>query len=375
MNAPANDKNRLGFLDCIRGVAAFAVLIEHAGERMSVHLHDFTHTWFSFGKFGVTAFFLTSGFVIPFTLERGNSLKRFWISRFFRLYPLYWLSLALVLGSYLFGITNAVTPGFPAHFLRNAVVNVTMLQQFVGVPNAEGLYYTLGMEMAFYIFASVLFLWKMNQKSFQIAALAAVVLATSGTLVPILLHRRLPMAGLFYFLCLLIGTAIYRNFTGEVSTKSLATLLGFVWLSTVAEIFCNYVLIKKDDINEHYTLAAVLLPWSCAYAFFLLSFLLRSREFPRVFVWLGMISYSVYLLHPNVARLTPSLSSGVLSFLTVVCITLLVSTLTYRFVEQPFIQIGRELQSRLGSARPFVALTPFAPQSQGSAQRPANVQQ
>src|SRR5579863_7940965 len=86
------EKNgRLTFLDSVRGLAALAVLLEHVGDRLHPAFRVFTHDWFSFGKLGVTAFFLTSGFVIPLSLERGRSLKRFWISRVFRLYPIYWL--------------------------------------------------------------------------------------------------------------------------------------------------------------------------------------------------------------------------------------------------------------------------------------------
>lgn len=346
MTAPAIPKDRLSFLDSIRGIAALAVLLEHAGERISPHARDISHHFFSFGKFGVTAFFLTSGFVIPFTLERGDSLRRFWISRFFRLYPLYWLSLCLVLGSYLLGITSAVTPGFPAHFLRNSLINVTMFQQFLGIPNAEGLYYTLGMEMAFYIFVSVLFVRRFHHRSLQIAWTAAISLALLGTLVPLFLRRRIPMAGLFYFLCLLVGTAIYRNFANEVTARKLCALLAFVSLATIVEIYCNYVLIKKSDATERFTLWAVLLPWLTAYAVFLLAYLFRAKEFPRFFVWLGTISYSVYLLHPNVARIIPGSTHGTLSFFCVLAATLLLSTLTYRYIEQPFITLGRNFQRR-----------------------------
>jgi peptidoglycan/LPS O-acetylase OafA/YrhL len=335
---------RLTFLDCIRGIAALAVLFEHAGDRISPHLRDVSHAWFSFGKFGVTAFFLTSGFVIPFTLERGNSLKRFWISRFFRLYPLYWLSLCIVLASYACGISNAVTPDFCAHFLRNALANGTMLQQFLGIPNAEGLYYTLGMEMAFYLFASTLFFCKFHRRSLIIAWTASIALSLAGTLVPLFLHHRVPMAGLFYFLCMLIGTTTYRNFTKELSTRNLSVLLIFVALTTVAEIFCNYVLIKKADPGEQFTLPAVLLPWLTAYVVFLLAFKFRARSLPKLFAWLGTISYSVYLLHPSVARILPAGFHGVLSFLFVLAVTLLLSALTYRYVEQPFITLGRTLQ-------------------------------
>src|SRR4051794_26399249 len=52
---------------------------------------------FNAGLLGVALFFLVSGFVIPFSLDRG-SLSRFVIRRIFRLYPVYWLSLALLWG-------------------------------------------------------------------------------------------------------------------------------------------------------------------------------------------------------------------------------------------------------------------------------------
>jgi peptidoglycan/LPS O-acetylase OafA/YrhL len=339
--------SRLNFLDCVRGVAAFAVLLEHVGGRASVFMEGFYHQYFSLGKFGVTAFFLTSGFVIPFSLERGQSLKRFWVSRVFRLYPLYWLSLGIVLTSFLLGVTDAVTPGFSTHFLRNSLVNITMLQGFVGVPNAEGLYYTLGMEMAFYFFASILFWKKLNEKSLQIAWIAATGLAAAGIIMPLVAHRRVPMAGLFYLLTLLIGTVIYRHFAGSVSGRALCALLGFVWLTTCMEIYCNYVVIKKADVGEQFTLWAVLLPWSVAYILFLAAYALRAREFPRGLAWLGAVSYSVYLLHPNVARLLPIGAHPVLYVGSVILITLVASELTYRLVERPFINLGRDIQVRL----------------------------
>ena len=60
-------------------------------------------------------------------------------------------------------------------------------------------------------------------------------------------------------MCLAVGTAIYRNFTGEASSKALFALLCFIALSTPMEVYCNYVVIKKADPLEHYTLCAVLL--------------------------------------------------------------------------------------------------------------------
>jgi peptidoglycan/LPS O-acetylase OafA/YrhL len=354
MNGTSGTK-RLIFLDFVRGIAALFVLFEHVGDRLWPQFRLFTHGSFSCGKFGVAAFFLTSGFVIPLSLERGGSLKRFWVSRFFRLYPLYWLSIALCLVLYLFGVRVFAAP-FTAHVIRNSFVNLTMFQEFVGVPHAEGLYYTLTMEMVFYVFFSILYWRRLNHFSLRFAWLGVAVLAGAGLVGPGLFHLRVPLAGLFYGLCLLVGTALYRHFTGEATGKELALLLICLAVVTVPEIYCNYVFIKKGDLTERFTLWAVLLPWASAYLLFLGAYLLRTHSFPRFFAWLGAISYSVYLLHPTVASAVPIWSHRSFSFLATLILALSVATLTYRFVEQPFIAFGKRLNGReVASKQPAIA--------------------
>jgi peptidoglycan/LPS O-acetylase OafA/YrhL len=156
-----------------------------------------------------------------------------------------------------------------------------MFQEFVGIPHAEGLYYTLTMEMAFYIFFSFLYVAKWNRQSLPIAWAGSALLATAGIFVPVVLHKRVPLAGPFYFLCLFVGTSIYRHFSGEVSGTALRNLLVWVFISTSAEIYCNYVLVKKGDLAEHYNLWSVLLPWASACILFLLAYRLRLHDFPK----------------------------------------------------------------------------------------------
>jgi peptidoglycan/LPS O-acetylase OafA/YrhL len=343
-------QERLTFLDFLRGIAALAVCFEHAGYRLWPHFRELTHTYFSFGKFGVTAFFLTSGFVIPYSLERANSLGRFWVSRFFRLYPLYWFSIAVTVTFLCCGVADVTGTDLPGHLVRNVLINLTMFQEYVGTPNVQDLYYTLAMEMAFYIGFSILFLKKMNRRSLPIAWLASTALATLAISVPLVLDRRVPLAGLFYFMCLAVGTTIYRNFTGEASDRSVFALLCFIALSTPVEIYCNYVLIKKADPFEHYALCAVLTSWSTAYIVFLAAYLLRAYRFPRIFVGLGTVSYSVYLLHPPLQAVVPVWRNPIYSLLAMLGLTVGVSACTYRFIEQPGIALGKRIYSHFNAA-------------------------
>ena len=104
------------------------------------------------GNFGVVVFFLTSGFIIPVSLERSGSAGRFWVGRVFRLYPLYWLSLALAVAFHLGGFAPAheLEAAFRKNVPVNTLVNITMLQQLVGVPHAIAPYWTLSVELMFY---------------------------------------------------------------------------------------------------------------------------------------------------------------------------------------------------------------------------------
>ena len=95
-------------------------------------------------------FFCVSGFIIPYSMTKYKkyTIKSFIISRLFRLYPLYWMSLILTLVVFLvFKLNFAVTE---INFCTVAA-NITMFQQFLLTDDILGVYWTLQIELAFYI--------------------------------------------------------------------------------------------------------------------------------------------------------------------------------------------------------------------------------
>src|SRR6266700_4712282 len=80
---------RLAWLDALRGLAALAVVFDHASTLVVTSTHSFLYQWFNFGQYGVFVFFLVSGYIIPASLERKGSIPGFWTGRLFRLYPMY----------------------------------------------------------------------------------------------------------------------------------------------------------------------------------------------------------------------------------------------------------------------------------------------
>jgi peptidoglycan/LPS O-acetylase OafA/YrhL len=88
----ANSVNRFEMLDLLRGVAALAVLIFHSSHLLGAQL-------FPSGYLAVDMFFMLSGFVIAHNydskIKAGMTLREFMLVRGIRLFPCYWLGLAL----------------------------------------------------------------------------------------------------------------------------------------------------------------------------------------------------------------------------------------------------------------------------------------
>ncbi len=126
---------RLLQIDALRGLAAIAVVGFHLTTRFAEVYGKGGSPAISFplGYYGVNLFFMISGFVIFMTLERTQRSMDFVVSRFSRLYPAYWASVALT-----FCITHALgLPGREAG-LSQAVLNLLMFHSVLGVPSIEG---------------------------------------------------------------------------------------------------------------------------------------------------------------------------------------------------------------------------------------------
>ncbi|MFD8514997.1 acyltransferase family protein [Streptomyces antimycoticus] len=145
---------RLRALDGLRLLAALMVAAYHYGGRDG----EIAQAWgsspraqfptlsstFAYGCLGVQIFFVISGFVICMS-GWGRPLRSFFASRVSRLYPAYWVAIILVTAVFaLPWVTyQAVSPS-------DALVNLTMLQQPLGVDRVLGVCWTLWAELRFY---------------------------------------------------------------------------------------------------------------------------------------------------------------------------------------------------------------------------------
>ncbi|WP_328769103.1 acyltransferase family protein [Streptomyces sp. NBC_00286] len=146
--------SRLRALDGLRLIAALMVAAYHYGGRdgevakawgSSAKLQFPTlHEWFAYGCLGVHIFFVISGFVICMS-GWGRPLRSFFASRASRLLPSYWAAVILVTMIFALPVVayKAVSPS-------DALLNLTMMQQPLGVDRVLGVCWTLWAEVRFY---------------------------------------------------------------------------------------------------------------------------------------------------------------------------------------------------------------------------------
>ena len=148
METPKKPQRRLLELDSLRGLAALSVVLYHYSFMYGKFYGRDHQPFFSWsrGNLGVYFFFIISGFVILMTVSRAKSILDFAVSRVSRIYPAYWVAVALTF------TVMTIAGTWPERRIGGgaAIVNLTMLQQFVHVPNVDGVYWTLQYELVFY---------------------------------------------------------------------------------------------------------------------------------------------------------------------------------------------------------------------------------
>lgn len=148
MGKEGSPSERVVELDALRGIAAVAVMAYHyttGYAEQTGHMGGLSLD-FAFGNYGVQLFFLISGFVIFMTLERTRAAMDFVVSRFSRLFPAYWMAMAVT-------ATVVYTAGLNSQRLqaRDLLLNTTMVQDFLGARELDGSYWTLEVELFFYM--------------------------------------------------------------------------------------------------------------------------------------------------------------------------------------------------------------------------------
>ena len=202
-----------------------------------------------------------------------------------------------------------------------------------------------------------------GQRATDPAAQAGSALAAATGLTLLLFNTSYPYnwSGLTILALMFTGTMLYRAEQGEFSRVKAVVIAIIVFaLAIVAGVWHSMMW----HMDGHDQLPFDLQWIRClvlAGATFAVGMALRHRTVPRVLAWLGLVSYSVYMLHPivlnayrsfHVFRRPHPFPIQVLLAAGIVAVVLCFSALTYYFIESPMQHVGhrfaRLLQNRFG---------------------------
>jgi peptidoglycan/LPS O-acetylase OafA/YrhL len=361
--------DRYWTVDVLRGIAALAVALYHVSEVslgtnngfFSTLLHDA----FRYGYLGIAVFFVISGFVIAASTTNGPITFRYFgkfiLKRSIRLDPTYWSSIALDLVLTVIAIRLfAASTSLPD--VQKVLLNMFYLQDLTGVGNIAAIYWTLCLEIQFYIvFCLVMaidtnlsnrFAGNPRQADFKMWLFGGITLysmAIAAQLLPTPLH------GLFitHWMMFAMGAAAYHWGVRRRKNR---------WAFPTMMLGMFAVVAAQVEIKG--PVYALGVGMACAMALLLYVGALQRKLGTwlknDVLLYLGARSYSIYLFHaivgertaklllqsiyPKLGISTMSEAAALLAFAIGIAVSLAAAEIAYRLVEMPSLMLSKRIR-------------------------------
>lgn len=329
------NKNRFYILDIMRFLAALAVVIYHysiyfdGAEGLLIKASKY-------GYLGVDFFFLLSGFVIMASAQNRTAFK-FIFARSLRIYPAFLVCLLLTVLTIKYIGGHAIPP---IVWLSNA----TILNDYLGISNIDGVYWTLQAELKFYgcVFLLILFGFFKCWRIWLAIWLAMAILYYFYSQ-PFFMGWFISPNYSFYFIA-----GVCANLLFEVD-KSIFIKLYFLISSVfgvvvVGEQVGNFI---PNPSVENVVFARVI-----AALFFLFFYSIASGHFnikqPHWWwAYLGATSYPLYLLHNAMGKTFVSyFSTDINIYLLVpfvIVVILLISLIIHVCIEKPLHSLAKRI--------------------------------
>jgi peptidoglycan/LPS O-acetylase OafA/YrhL len=321
-------------LDSLRGLAALSVFFFHC-ELASPHLRN---SIFRFGVTGVDLFFMISGFVITLTLRYTNDWWSFLVKRFTKLYPIYWVIVSFTAVLILLKHDDEITP----HLLTDYLGNLTMLQRYFGIPNLDEQYWTLEVEILFYVFILVILLCR-GSKSIEPIGTVMLIFCI---VYDIFLDIKFPIGK--YFILINHFPLFYSGIIFFKIRDEGGNAFRYVTLAVCFVSAC--ILFNNGGRSMYYLSFSEYLPSLLIY-FIVFALAIKDRMkllTAKPLLFMGRISYSFYLLHQYVSSqlIIPAVLKYISgSFYVAVCIALVVciclAFIATIYIEEPSVRWGK----------------------------------
>jgi peptidoglycan/LPS O-acetylase OafA/YrhL len=314
-------------LDTLRGLAILMVVFGHFLPDRLV-FGGVAHHVNSLGRGGVILFFLLSGYLIFRNVERQDTAT-FLSRRLFKIFPAYSVNVALI---FALGYFNSDHANWN---LKLFLANLFMAQDVFGQGLLNGVYWTLLIEIKFYVFIALQYLLLRDRGT---VAIMVILIAVNSA---IWWTRGYASLLLTFFPTFYIGIQIFRAERSNWDRIGVLRLSGSVALVA-------FSLLMFDQYYPHWS-AAYLIGEAAA-----LSLLLRSDIWDRTLNFFGRISYSDYLYHASLGYLLFALIGTATTWIgnlaavaLVIAATTAVAYVSFRYIEVPMVAFGKAHEPKL----------------------------
>lgn len=288
----------------VKGLCALLIVIYHYSVWYNDYIHEISFKYFNFAylTFAVPLFFVFSAF---FLYKKAIQLKnpvRLVLHRMTRLYPMYWIA---VLFSSVVILLNQEALG-----AKQILLNLTMVEKVFGVNHIDGAYWTMFYELMLLLIFAVASLLTIRKEKLicrtfelcvgwlSIGALSALFMKFAGisssTVAVILFACR-------YTPVFVFGIVLSNRYLLENRTLTNRQFYGLGIACILYEI-----LLAVDVYQSMYGIAAIVIAYLVISGAFVNSRMMSNK----ILIFLGKISYNIYLIHNQFGRIVISRCGG-----------------------------------------------------------------
>lgn len=358
------------YIDALRGFAILGVVLVHSSQWVkptSSVLYKIVHE----GTSGIQLFYVASALTLFLSMsyrktEEEQPILSFFIRRFFRIAPLFYLAIIVYTAYYGIAVRYFAPNGIEWWYilLTATFVNGWHPETITSVVPGG---WSIAVEMTFYCFVPYLFIKLKDIRVTLIALLITVVLARILTVAFISFYSPffpesqqylIEHASYFWFFSQLpvfiLGILLFHviKLYPKGGTKTASYLLYSALFFFLFFIFTHTYI---DIVPKHYLYGIVFVVFALS-----LHYSPRKLFVNRITVLIGKLSFSIYIVHTGVLLALGSLFSKlpeefrlagdggfVFAFLLVLMLSIGVSYVSYKLVEIPGINLGKRVISRL----------------------------
>ena len=347
-----NEKIYLPGLNGLRAIAALSVVIAHISQKGIADFGLPFLTELPMAGFGVTLFFVISGFLITYLLlqevyKHGDvDIKKFYLRRILRIWPIYYLFMLVCVGVFYMHGKQSEILSKEIWFYIFFAANVPFIFQ-------QGIlilvhYWSIGVEEQFYLFWP----WVVQISKNKLLKIAVVILLVI-LLLKIVFWWLLGNDSIAYrfinvtrFHCMMIGAigAIFY-FEKNIRFASIFSSIIVQFISWMLFLLMGFSIIHIPPVIAHEVIAVASLSMIMGQVI-VKQRIINLENKPLDFI--GKISYGIYVIHPIIVLLLSQLFKNmdmavsikyVLVYSSVVLSTIVVAWLSYTYFEKPFLKL------------------------------------